>query len=110
MDFSTKLGTIDSTIFIVYVIGLLCLALWVSRNEKKEGANTEDYFLASKSLPWWAIGASLIAANISAEQIIGMSGSSGVIYGIRMLQILAERDDIETHLVMSQAARMSIGR
>lgn len=75
MDFSNKLGAIDSTIFIVYVIGLLCLALWVSRNEKKEGANTEDYFLASKSLPWWAIGASLIAANISAEQIIGMSGS-----------------------------------
>jgi SSS family solute:Na+ symporter len=75
MDFANKLGTIDSTIFIVYVIGLLCLALWVSRNEKKEGANTEDYFLASKSLPWWAIGASLIAANISAEQIIGMSGS-----------------------------------
>ena len=75
MDFANKLGTIDSTIFIVYVIGLLCLALWVSRNEKKDGANTEDYFLASKSLPWWAIGASLIAANISAEQIIGMSGS-----------------------------------
>lgn len=75
MDFANKLGAIDSTIFIVYVIGLLCLALWVSRNEKKEGANTEDYFLASKSLPWWAIGASLIAANISAEQIIGMSGS-----------------------------------
>jgi len=75
MDFTNKLGTIDSAIFIVYVIGLLCLALWVSRNEKKEGANTEDYFLASKSLPWWAIGASLIAANISAEQIIGMSGS-----------------------------------
>lgn len=75
MEFSTKLGTLDSTIFIVYVIGLLCLALWISRNEKKEGVNTEDYFLASKSLPWWAIGASLIAANISAEQIIGMSGS-----------------------------------
>ncbi len=75
MDFANKLGTIDSSIFIIYVIGLLCLALWISRNEKKEGANTEDYFLASKSLPWWAIGASLIAANISAEQIIGMSGS-----------------------------------
>jgi flavin prenyltransferase len=41
--------------------------------------------------------------------IIGMSGSSGVIYGIRMLQILAEKNDIETHLVMSQAARMNIG-
>ena len=41
--------------------------------------------------------------------IIGMSGSSGVIYGIRMLQVLAERKDIETHLVMSHAARMNIG-
>jgi len=41
--------------------------------------------------------------------IIGMSGSSGVIYGIRMLQVLAERKDVETHLVMSQAARMNIG-
>ncbi|TOH97374.1 sodium:solute symporter family transporter, partial [Vibrio parahaemolyticus] len=37
--------------------------------------STEDYFLAGKSLPWWAVGASLIAANISAEQFIGMSGS-----------------------------------
>ncbi|MDN4501419.1 sodium/sugar symporter [Alteromonadaceae bacterium BrNp21-10] len=73
-DFTT-LGTLDSSIFAVYVIGLLCLALWISRSEKAEGANTEDYFLASKSLPWWAIGASLIASNISAEQIIGMSGS-----------------------------------
>jgi SSS family solute:Na+ symporter len=75
MDFSNKLSTLDVSVFIVYVIGLLCLALWISRSEKKEGANTEDYFLASKALPWWAIGASLIAANISAEQIIGMSGS-----------------------------------
>jgi len=75
MDFANKLGTIDTSIFIVYVIGLLCVALWISRSEKKEGANTEDYFLASKALPWWAIGASLIASNISAEQIIGMSGS-----------------------------------
>ena len=41
--------------------------------------------------------------------IIGLSGSSGVIYGIRMLQVLAERSDIEAHLVMSQAARMNIG-
>lgn len=75
MDFTNKLSSLDSGVFIVYVIGLLCLALWISRSEKKEGANTEDYFLASKALPWWAIGASLIASNISAEQIIGMSGS-----------------------------------
>ena len=75
MNLETTLGTLDSGVFIVYVVGLLILALWISRSEKQEGANTEDYFLASKALPWWAIGASLIASNISAEQIIGMSGS-----------------------------------
>ncbi|WP_438864204.1 sodium/sugar symporter [Neptunicella sp.] len=74
-EFTTTLGTMDSSIFVVYVVGLLCLALWISRSERVGGANTEDYFLASKALPWWAIGASLIASNISAEQIIGMSGS-----------------------------------
>ena len=69
------LSTLDISVFTAYVLALICLALWISRNEKKDGANTEDYFLASKALPWWAIGASLIASNISAEQIIGMSGS-----------------------------------
>jgi SSS family solute:Na+ symporter len=49
--------------------------LWVSREKYGHQKNAEDYFLASKSLPWWAIGSSLIAANISAEQFIGMSGS-----------------------------------
>ncbi len=66
---------LDTSVFIAYVVGLLILALWISRNESTHERNTEDYFLASKSLPWWAIGASLIASNISAEQIIGMSGS-----------------------------------
>ena len=49
---------------------------WIdsSRDKKGHEKNAEDYFLASKSLPWWAIGASLIAANISAAQFIGMSG------------------------------------
>jgi len=74
-----KLAMLDVGIFVVYVIGLLCVALWISRSDKKEGADTEDYFLAGKSLPWWAIGASLIASNISAEQIIGMSGSGFVV-------------------------------
>jgi|TARA_B110001469_G_scaffold46614_1_gene45578 SSS family solute:Na+ symporter len=69
------LNTLDISIFIAYVIGLLIAALWISRNEGAGDRNTDDYFLASKSLPWWAVGASLIAANISAEQIIGMSGS-----------------------------------
>jgi len=74
-----NLSYLDSSIFIVYVVGLLLVALWISRNEDNHDRSTDDYFLAGKSLPWWAIGASLIAANISAEQIIGMSGSGYVI-------------------------------
>ncbi len=65
----------DYIVFIAYAITILIIGLWVSRNKKGHQRNAEDYFLASKSLPWWAIGASLIAANISAEQFIGMSGS-----------------------------------
>jgi SSS family solute:Na+ symporter len=68
MDF----GTLDYIVFTAYALLIVGLGLWVSR---KGGKSAEDYFLASKSLPWWAIGASLIAANISAEQFIGMSGS-----------------------------------
>ncbi|MCA0900824.1 sodium/sugar symporter [Microbulbifer agarilyticus] len=70
-----KLDTLDVAVFIAYVTGLLVLALWISRENKVGGKDTKDYFLAGKALPWWAIGASLIASNISAEQIIGMSGS-----------------------------------
>lgn len=74
-----NLSTLDISIFIAYVVGLLALALYISRAEKNHERDTKDYFLASKSLPWWAIGASLIASNISAEQIIGMSGSGYVL-------------------------------
>ena len=74
-----NLSPIDITIFAVYAIGLIAIATWISRSEIKHERDTSDYFLAGKSLPWWAIGASLIAANISAEQIIGMSGSGYVI-------------------------------
>lgn len=69
------LSNLDMAIFVVYILGLLFVAYWVSREEKGHQKNTNEYFLAGNSLPWWAIGASLIAANISAEQIIGMSGS-----------------------------------
>ena len=65
----------DYIVFIAYAILILGVGLWVSRDKAGHQKNAEDYFLASKSLPWWAIGASLIAANISAEQFIGMSGS-----------------------------------
>lgn len=66
---------VDYIVFIGYIIIIVSLGLWVSREKKGHQKNAQDYFLASKSLPWWAIGASLIAANISAEQFIGMSGS-----------------------------------
>ncbi|MCK9562246.1 MAG: sodium/sugar symporter [Bacteroidales bacterium] len=68
-------STLDYAIFIVYAAVIIGIGLWVSRPKKGETKTAEDYFLAGKTLPWWAIGASLIAANISAEQIIGMSGS-----------------------------------
>ncbi|WP_174292537.1 sodium/sugar symporter [Sphingomonas bacterium] len=69
------LSAIDVAVVIVYAIGIFGLAQWVSREKAGHAKTTSDYFLASKNLPWWAIGASLIAANISAEQIVGMSGS-----------------------------------
>ncbi|WP_337879204.1 sodium/sugar symporter [Rheinheimera sp.] len=69
------LTNLDLSILVIYVIGLLVLAWWISRDDGNHQKDTNDYFLAGNSLPWWAIGASLIAANISAEQIIGMSGS-----------------------------------
>jgi solute:Na+ symporter, SSS family len=69
------LSPLDTTIVLVYLAGIFVLAQWVSREKAGHQKDAKDYFLASKSLPWWAIGASLIAANISAEQIIGMSGS-----------------------------------
>ena len=72
---NANFALIDYVIFGIYAIGLIALGLYVSRDKKGTGRNAEDYFLASKALPWWAIGASLIAANISAEQMIGMSGS-----------------------------------
>lgn len=71
MDFAT----IDIIVFVGYCLLIVGIGIYVSRDKKGHEKSAEDYFLASKSLPWWAIGASLIAANISAEQFIGMSGS-----------------------------------
>lgn len=66
---------LDYMIFIAYALLILSLGLWLSRTKKGEEKNSKDYFLAGGKLAWWAIGASLIAANISAEHFIGMSGS-----------------------------------
>ena len=68
-------ATIDYIIFIVYGCVIVGLGLWVSRSEKGVEKTAQEYFLADKSLTWWAVGASLIAANISAEHFIGTTGS-----------------------------------
>ena len=73
------LQPLDLVVVAVYAASLLALAQWVSREKSGHQKDTRDYFLAGRALPWWAIGASLIAANISAEQIIGMSGSAYVL-------------------------------
>ena len=72
-------NTLDWVIVGLYCIGIVSLATYVSRNKRGSERSAEDYFLAGRSLPWWAIGASLIAANISAEQIIGMSGQGFIV-------------------------------
>jgi SSS family solute:Na+ symporter len=74
-----KLSTLDTAIVLIYAVAIFVIAQWVSREKGAHRKDAQDYFLASRALPWWAIGTSLIAANISAEQIIGMSGSGYVI-------------------------------
>ena len=68
-------STLDFVVFTAYCLFIIGIGLWVSRDKKGHTKDSQDYFLASRSLPWWAVGASLIASNISAEQFIGMSGS-----------------------------------
>lgn len=68
-------ATIDYIIVALYIVLLIFLGLFLSRTKKGQEKTANDYFLAGNTLTWWAVGASLIAANISAEQFIGMSGS-----------------------------------
>lgn len=67
--------TLDYIVFAAYVVIIVAAGLYLSRDKKGHERSGEDYFLAGRNLTWWAIGASLIAANISAEHFIGMSGS-----------------------------------
>ena len=65
----------DYIVFLFYFLIVASYGYWVYQRKRSKQANSKDYFLAEGSLTWWAIGASLIASNISAEQFIGMSGS-----------------------------------
>ena len=75
MEFSN----IDMTVFIGYILLMVGFGIWLARKSGNETA--KDYFLASGALPWWAVGGSLIASNISTEQILGMNGS-GYVMGL----------------------------
>ncbi|WP_308198958.1 sodium:solute symporter family transporter [Chitinophaga sedimenti] len=70
-----RLSLIDYVIFVIYFFLVAGYGYWIYRRKKKATTDTKDFFLAEGSLTWWAIGASLIASNISAEQFIGMSGN-----------------------------------
>ena len=70
--------TIDYIVFAAYIVILVGLGMFLSRKKDGKEQSSTDYFLAGNTLTWWAVGASLIAANISAEQFIGMSGSAYV--------------------------------
>jgi SSS family solute:Na+ symporter len=69
------LQTLDYVVFLIYFIIVAGYGYWIYQRKKSKETSSNDFFLAEGSLTWWAIGASLIASNISAEQFIGMSGS-----------------------------------
>ena len=69
------LKSADLVVFLIYFILVASYGIWIYRRKKHATETSTDFFLAEGSLTWWAIGASLIASNISAEQFIGMSGS-----------------------------------
>lgn len=71
--------TVDLVVLIGYLLVMMGFGVWIANREKNE--NAKDYFLASSALPWWAVGGSLIASNISTEQILGMNGS-GYVMGL----------------------------
>ena len=72
----TSFSSLDTLVFLVYFVAISGYGVWIYWSKKRSsGKATHDFFLAEGSLTWWAIGASLIASNISAEQFIGMSGA-----------------------------------
>ena len=72
---NTGLQTLDYVVFFIYLIGVSAYGYWIYIKKRSKEVSSTDYFLAEGSLTFWAIGASIIASNISAEHFIGMSGS-----------------------------------
>src|SRR5216684_7054694 len=69
------LHSADYFVFLIYFLIVSGYGCWIYTKKKSASADSKDFFLAEGALTWWAIGASLIASNISAEHFIGMSGS-----------------------------------
>ncbi|MBO0936201.1 sodium/solute symporter [Fibrella sp. HMF5335] len=81
----SQLITTDYIVFLLYFVGVSAYGYWIYKQKQTGKQDTKDFFLAEGSLTWWAIGASLIASNISAEQFIGMSGDGfrlGIAIGV----------------------------
>ena len=72
---TTGLQSLDYIVFFIYLIGVSAYGYWIYKKKSSKEVSSTDYFLAEGSLTFWAIGASIIASNISAEHFIGMSGS-----------------------------------
>ena len=76
------MGFIDIAVFVAFIASVIGIGLWKSKSSHSEEGSAADYFLAGRGLTWWLIGVSLIAANISAEQFVGMSGSAASHVGL----------------------------
>ena len=76
------MATVDVLVFVVFILAVVALALWQSRSKGEGKKDAQDYFLAGRGLSWWLIGFSLIAANISTEQFVGMSGNAASHVGL----------------------------
>ena len=76
------MGILDIVIFVGFIAAVIGVGLWKSKSAQSQDSDAADYFLAGRGLTWWLIGISLIAANISAEQFVGMSGQAASYLGI----------------------------
>lgn len=76
------MGILDIVVFLVFIASVIGIGLWKSKSANSAEGSAADYFLAGRGLSWWLIGVSLIAANISAEQFVGMSGQAASYLGI----------------------------
>ena len=77
------MSPLDLLVFVVFVVGVVLLGLWQGSKEDTQGAGgASEYFLAGRGLTWWLVGISLIAANISTEQFVGMSGQAAGSLGL----------------------------